>query len=288
MMRVPIRSVLVITGTVFTLASLAAEPLSEKAVKELSGFGTKAFGIKWTGRLVGANERDVIAVSDGITTLTLRKGSRTYIIHNNKLTHAKDKLQFVGTDAELKRTGIRILKATGSDLRQIAEVKVLQQRTQAALVDPQSQQSKLQPVQRGKRSLMITRQIDGIPVLSSRMMLNLDRADQIAFMELSWPDLSPEVIDMAKRLRKAVSDRFEAPPMEGATVESIQASILHSPAVGFYNDATAAIRVIYRPNSQNVGQKPVRYVDEDGKDVSQPRDVEAPREELVKRNPSYG
>lgn len=285
-MNALVKSFLILTSMVFGMTALAAERLSEQETTELSTFGAKVFGIRWAGPLVGANERDVIAVSDGVTTLTMRKGSRTYIVHNSKFTSAGERMQFTGTDADLRRVGMRILLGAGADRRQVAEVRILQQLTQAAEVDPTGGGPKFLPMRRGMRSLMITRQIDGIPVLSSRMMLDLDHAGRVAFMELNWPDISPDVIERARQLRKVASGRFEAPSMEGASVESIQASILHSPAVGFYNDATAAIRVIYRPDSKNVGQKPVRYVDANGNDVAQPRDIDAPREEPVKRSPS--
>jgi len=71
--------------------------------------------------------------------------------------------------------------------------------------------------------------------------------------------------------------------MEGARVEAVQPVILHSPAVGFYDDATAALRVIYMPDERQVGQKAVRYVDERGIDVTLPRDVDPPREAPVQR-----
>jgi hypothetical protein len=47
--------------------------------------------------------------------------------------------------------------------------------------------------------------------------------------------------------------------------------------------ATAAIRVIYRPNAKQVGQEAVRYIDERGEDVILPRDLDRPREEALKR-----
>jgi hypothetical protein len=282
-MSVSVRSLLAVAGALLATTAGAAEPLGAKEAKELGALGSKAFRIRWTGPLTGASERGVMAVSDGVTTLTTRKGSRTYIVHNRKLTQAPDKQQFSGSDAELQRLGLRMLQAAGADRRQVAEVRVLQQQTQAAEVYGQGQGPRLQPVQRGMRSLLVTRQIDGIPVPSSRVLLNLDRAGNVAFMELSWPDVGPEVVEAAQRLRKAAGERFEAPRMDGATVESVQASILHSPAVGFYNDTTAALRVIYRPDSKILGQKAVRYIDASGKDVGLPRDVDPPREEPVTR-----
>ncbi|HJV97214.1 MAG TPA: hypothetical protein VJ608_14305, partial [Albitalea sp.] len=133
------------------------------------------------------------------------------------------------------------------------------------------------------RTLMITRRIADVDVVSSRLMLNVDGAGRVAFMELAWPDISREVLDRAERYRKMVESQYVAPRLEGAEVESVQPVVLHSPAVGFYNDATAAIRVIYRPTARQVGQKAVRYVDERGEDVTLPRDVDRLREEPIKR-----
>jgi hypothetical protein len=82
---------------------------------------------------------------------------------------------------------------------------------------------------------------------------------------------------------KLAENKEVAPRLEGASVESVEAVVLHSPAVAFYNDATAAIRVIYRPNAKQVGQKAVRYIDERGEEVILPRDVDRLREEPLKR-----
>jgi hypothetical protein len=59
--------------------------------------------------------------------------------------------------------------------------------------------------------------------------------------------------------------------------------LLNSPAVGFYNDTAAAIRVIYRPTAKQVGQKAVRYLNERGEDVALPRDARLLREAPVTR-----
>lgn len=287
-MKTSIGIILAIGALLFAAPAPAADRLSEGEAKELGAFGAKAFGIQWSGPLVGGSDRGVVAVSDGVTTLTTRKGSRTYIVHDRKLRQAFDAQPFAGSDEELKQIGMRLLEAVGGNPREMAEVRVLQQSTQAAVRDPKSGGMKFEEASRGLRSLLITREIDGIPVLSSRVMLDVDRAGRIAFMELSWPDVSPQVLEAAKRLREVAAGHFEPPRMEGASVEAIQASILHSPAVGFFDDSIAAIRVIYRPDSKSVGQKPVRYVDESGKDVSLPRDVDAPREKPLKRSPRKG
>lgn len=257
--------------------------MDEKQTAELAALGAKNFGIKWQGHLVGANERGVMAVTDGVTTLTTRAGARIFIVHNRKEFPPSEQRAFQGSDAELKIFGMRLLQAAGAKEDEIADVNVLQQFTQSGELGADGKEVKMLRPRKSHRTLMITRRIADVDVVSSRLMLNVDGAGRVAFMELAWPDISREVLDRAERYRKMVESQYVAPRLEGAEVESVQPVVLHSPAVGFYNDATAAIRVIYRPTARQVGQKAVRYVDERGEDVTLPRDVDRLREEPIKR-----
>ena len=61
-------------------------------------------------------------------------------------------------------------------------------------------------------------------------------------------------------------------------MESVDAGIIHSPAVGFLMDIYPAIRVIYAPIDDRMGQKATRYVDRHGNDVPVPRQFDLPPE----------
>jgi hypothetical protein len=263
--------------------TIDSRQLDDKQAKELAAIGANNFGIKWEGPLVGAGEHGVSAVTDGVTTLTTRPGNRIFIIHSRKEFPPSDKNSFTASDAELKSIGMKLLLAAGAREDEIAEVRVLQQFTQSGETQPGSKVAKLLPIQKSHRTLLISRRVKGIEVVSSRLMLNVDSGGRAAFMELAWPDISSEVLDRAARYMKLAENKEVAPRLEGASVESVEAVVLHSPAVAFYNDATAAIRVIYRPNAKQVGQKAVRYIDERGEEVILPRDVDRLREEPLKR-----
>ena len=271
------------------LSGCAMEPradarrLDDDQANQLAALGTNDFGIKWQGRMVGAGEHGVRAVTDGVTTLTTHTGHRVFIIHNRKEFPPSEGTSFNGSDTELKSIGIKLLRATGVKEEEIADVQVLQQFTQSGEIGPVGKEVRVLPPQKSHRTLVIGRRVEGVEVVSSRLMLNVDGAGRVAFMELAWPDLNREVLDRASRYLKVAEAKQVVPRLEGAEVESVQAVILHSPAVGFYNDATAAIRVIYRPNAKQVGQKAVRYIDERGEDVILPRDLDHPREEALKR-----
>jgi hypothetical protein len=259
----------------------AAEPLSKKETARLEEMGSKVFGIRWAGTVHGARERGVVAVTDGTTTLTER-GARTFIIHDKKATTAADGKAFAGSDDELKKRGVRLLKAIGARSSEVLEAKVLQQMTQAVYQEPGGE-AKLQPPQKGRRTLLVTRQVDGVRVLSSRLLLDLDANGRVVFMELTWPAISKETTEMARRLQEVSKREFKPPAMEVATVESVQPVVLHSPAVGFFDDQIAALQIIYKPERPEVGKKPVRYVDAEGRDVKLPRQMEPLKEEPVQR-----
>lgn len=262
----------------------APRQLDETNAEELAATGSRDFGIKWEGRLIGASDRGVVAVTDGTTTLTNRAGERVFIVRNNKEFPPSDRAIFRGTDADLKNIGLKLLRASGAREDEVADVRVLQQYTQTAEVPPGNLPPRMTTLEKSHRALQIDRRIAGVDVISSRLLLNVDAEGRVAFMELAWPNISPEVLERSARLRRIATDRYTAPRMEGAEIESVQAVILHTPAVGFYNDATAAIRVIYRPTSPQIGQKAVRFVDERGQDVPLPRAIDPPREEALKRS----
>lgn len=278
-------SAVLIAGILSGCASRPEDPrqLDEKQVNELAEVGTNKFGILWNGNLAGARDQGVMAVTDGVTTLTTRAGSRTFIIHNRKEFPPSESNEFKGSDAELKSIGIRFLIASGAQQKEIADVQILQQFTQIGEKIGRGMEMRVQEPQTSHRTLLIRRRVAGIDVLSSRLLLNANSAGHIAFMELSWPDINSDMLERASRLRKIVDSRYVAPPLDGAEIEAVEPVLLHSPAIGFYNDTVAAIRVIYRPTARQVGQKAVRYLNERGEDVALPRDAKPLREEAVKR-----
>jgi hypothetical protein len=257
--------------------------LNEKQTTELAAVGSAKFGIRWEGNVRGVGKNGVIAVTDGVTTLTTRTGNRVFIVHNRKEFPPSDKTDFKGSDAELKNIGIKFLKASGAREEEIADVRILQHFTQVGEKIGDGKEVRMQEPQKSHRALLISRRIAGIDIISSRLLLNFNGFGRIAFMELNWPNIDRNVLERAMHLQKIAGNRYLAPQVPGAEIEAIQPVVLHSPAVGFYNDMTAAIRVIYRPTAPQIGKKPVRYIDERGEDVALPRSVDRPPEEPVKR-----
>lgn len=262
---------------------LGAEALDANATRKLQALGAEAFAIKWRARVVGVSERGVTAVSDGVTTLTARPEFRAYIVHNRQATEGPAAVGFAGSDGALREAGLKFLRVADVDRGEIADTRILQQLLQTGLHDRKRDITKVYPAQQGRRTLLVTRKVDDIPVVSSHLSVDLDRAGRIALMELSWPAIPARVREEARELRAALGGDFKPPEMEGATVESRDVVILHSPAASFHDDILAAIRVIYRPERKDMGKKPVRYLDGAGRDVPLPRETDPTKEERLTR-----
>jgi hypothetical protein len=72
---------------------------------------------------------------------------------------------------------------------------------------------------------------------------------------------------------------WRAPDLAGASVESAEAGIVHSPAVAMVMDVYPAIRVMYHPDDPRFGQRPVMHLDRHGQAVPIPRQFHGPIDE---------
>ena len=168
---------------------------------------------------------------------------------------------------------------------EIAETTILAEQAQEGRLDPDTGQIQVEPAYAGKRQALITRQIKELPVWSSSMLLGLNWDKSIGFLQLHWPEIPNEVLGRARKLQATVRQGWKPPDREGAKVESVEAGIIHSPAIGFVMDVEPAIRVIYAPTDESFGKKPVLYLDENGADVPIPRQFEKFEEPPIDKRP---
>jgi hypothetical protein len=145
-------------------------------------------------------------------------------------------------------------------------------------MNPDTRQLEVSPPRKDRRSLIVRRVVGGIPVLNSRLALDLDADGKITDLEVSWPVIEPKVLEEARRLQKIAAAEYKAPERKGARVESVQVAILHSPGAAFVEDQVAAIQVIYAPTDSRLGMKPVAYLDVEGRPVRIPRQMIAQTE----------
>jgi len=127
------------------------------------------------------------------------------------------------------------------------------------------------------------RAVDGLSVWSSYLVVGLTRDGEVGQLELHWPHLAPEVVKEANVLREIVKRGFEPPDVPDARVASIEAGIVHSPAIGFFMDSTAAIRLICIGDDSTMGRKPTLYLDRHGEPITPPRDIHPAKREQTER-----
>ena len=249
-----------------------AERLPTKDAARLRSIGTKVFRIQWGKKLVAVSDHGFQAITDNATTISYRPAGNAYFVQTGKAGLA-GKSAFRGTDRQLIERGRAILAGLGINKTEIADTKILQQYVTEGMMDPATRQVKVNPPKKDRRSLIVRRVVGGVPVLNSRLALDLDGEGRIAALELSWPRIEPKVLKEAARLQKIAKTEFKAPERKGARVESVQVGILHSPGASFVEDQVAAIRVIYAPTDAKVGMKPVAYLGMDGRPVAIPRQM---------------
>ncbi len=139
----------------------------------------------------------------------------------------------------------------------------------------------MEAIEPGKKWALTSRQVDGLPVFSSRATIALAPSGEIGFLEVHWPEIPAKVIEEARRYRELAGKDWHAPEQKGTRVESVTVGILHSPAAATALDILPVIRVIYAPLDKRIGKKPVAYLSLDGKPVTMPRVLlQPPREEL--------
>jgi len=177
----------------------------------------------------------------------------------------------------------RILERLGIPLAEVASETVLRETTQVGQFDRQTGRIRTEEPEEGKHIARLARAVERLPVWSSGVTLGLTRDRRPGYVQLHWPELSPRVLHEANRLRHRVSHGWEAPPHPGAKVESVEAGIIHSPAIAFLMDMHPVIRVVYRPAAGLRGQKPVLYLDRHGRPVPMPRQADIPAEPAVER-----
>jgi hypothetical protein len=124
--------------------------------------------------------------------------------------------------------------------------------------------------------------VEQLPVWSSHLQVGLTAKGDVGELELHWPRLTPEVVAEAQVLRRLVDAGFTPPKVAGASPESVEAGIIHSPAIGFFMDIVPTIRVIYAGDERG-GKKPTLFVDRHGELVSLPRQIEVLKPDAVGR-----
>jgi hypothetical protein len=192
-------------------------------------------------------------------------------VYDQRFSNTKETGVSRESDEVLLKRGRDLLERLKVPRAEIASEKVVQESTQVGERDQKTGQLRLEPIEPGKKWVHTTREIDGLPVFSSRATIGWMPDGEIGFLEVHWPEIPSRDLEVARRYREIAGKDWHAPELKGARVESVTAGILHSPAAATTMDIVPAIRVIYAPLDEHIGKKPVAYVDAEGKPVKMPR-----------------
>jgi hypothetical protein len=234
--------------------------------------GEEAFGLHFGEVVKSGSVANTMGIRTKEVLFSRRLDSRTYFVQDSRFGTGREAGCFRGTDEELLGAARKVLESIGIPSGEFGPVAVVQEHLQVASFDPVSKATKIEPPEKGDRFARIARCVGGVPVWQSSCLLGLTAGKQVGFLQLHWPEIPAVAVAEAIGLAHRLQDGWQVPACAEAVVESSEAGIVHSHAIGFVMDISAAIRVIYRPLSKGIGKKPVQYFDRHGKEVPAPRD----------------
>lgn len=230
---------------------------------ELKQLASKVFGVPSEKTVREGSQGNLFGFRTENVLVSKRTDSRTYFVHNESAGYRKPNGIFQGADAELVRVNRAIFKQLRISEQEIREEAVLQETLQTGQIEGNNG-LKLENPERGQKILKASRKVENVPVFSSSSTLNLDKDGKVAYLELHWPVISPEILREAKRLEYKIKQGWKAPEQPGARVESVEVGIVHSSATAQLLDIYPVIRVIYAVTEDGIGRKPVYYFDRNG------------------------
>jgi hypothetical protein len=245
--------------------STIERPELVKAARRIAGFDLGT-------RPTFATAANISGVRTRSLVFSQRRDSLTIFGRDEHYGHGRKLGTWTGPNRDLVATSRKVLRAAKIPAAEIRRVKVISERGAVAqrLTTGELQVERAELLSKVARA---ERRAAGVSVWSSYAVVGLTRDGKVGQLEIHWPDLSPAVLSEVKVLASIVERGFEPKDVPGAEVETVEAGIIHSPAIGFFMDVVPVIRCIYRANDDRLGKKPVLYFNRHGELASLPRDI---------------
>jgi hypothetical protein len=263
-------------------ATTPPSPLSRVCAGEIARVALTIAGFKISTREF-ASAGNVSGVRSKTQTFSSRHDSRTLFAMDSRYGYGAKAGAWVGDDKPVIAACRRVLRAAKVPSKEVATVDVVVEMGQVA--ERVSEETyRVHDAEILRKLGRVRRAVDAIPVWSSYVAIGLTRAGAIGSLELHWPELPAVAVREAKVLAMVVKRRtFQPPELADARPETVEAGIIHSPAIGFFMDVVPVIRVIYSNANPELRRKPTLYLDRHGRAVSMPRDIEQVRRDAVVR-----
>lgn len=238
---------------------------------ELAAAASRIAGFKFRKPEFGS-AANISGLRDATFVFSRRLDSRTLFATDSRYG-SKGKLgAWTGADKTAISTCRRILRAAGVPAAEIVKLDVVVEWGRSAERVSENEFKVHEPYVL-RKIVRATRAVDGIPVWKSYVSLGLTGRGNVGSLEVHWPELPTSAIKEARVLQSLVKRGFKPPDVPGARLESLEAGIAHSSAIGFYMDVVAAVRAIYIGESPEVGRKPMQYFNRHGEAIAVPRDI---------------
>lgn len=264
-----------------------ADYTDKAELTSIQRLATKTLGLKIDEVERQGSEHNFLAVKSDRILVSQRLDSRTYFVQDNFYGINNKAGVFKGDDKELQSFCFEVVKRFNINPDEINKAEVLHEKIQEGSFDGKTGKFTTGEPTLGRRMARCSRNVEGIPVFSSKMIVGLTQDKTVGFMELHWPVIPEATIKEGHRLRYKVKNGWKAPEQKGATIESVEAGIIHSAAAGFLMDIYPAIRVIYAPEKEGIGRKLMLHFDRHGNEVPIPREFdiacEKPKERGAKK-----
>lgn len=218
-------------------------------------------------------DRNMVGIRSKEVLLSRRLDSRTFFIQDERYGKGTSSGSFA-VDQELIRRARQVLIQLEVPEKEISQAIVLTEKAQAGQVDPATSTVRAGKIIESRKYVHASRTIEGIPIFSSRALIGLSKGQQIGFLEVHWPVIPESTLSEARKLQQTVQGGWRPPQQRGASIESVEAGVIHSPSVGFVMDIYPAIRVVYASEDKTIGRKLTDYLDDKGENVRVPRQFE--------------
>jgi hypothetical protein len=263
-------------------ATESESSLSRVVAGEVSRAASAIAGFKVSTREF-ASAGNISGVRSKTQTFSSRHDSRTLFATDNRYGYSAKAGAWVGDDKTVVAACRRVLRAANVPSKEIATVDVVVEMGQVA--ERMSEQKfRVHEAEMLRKLGRVRRAVDDVPIWSSYLMVGLTRAGAIGSLELHWPELPAVAVREATVLAALLKRRaFQPPELADARPETVEAGIVHSPAIGFFMDVVPVIRVTYSNANPELRRKPALYLDRHGQRVWMPRDIEHARREAVVR-----
>ena len=190
-------------------ANSGLSPEEQEIQKKTKQVAAESLGLKLEGSVDAGHKDNFSGLRTENITFTQRLDSRTYIAYDNRFSDTAKTGVYKEADEALLKRSHELLERLKIPVAEIAAEKVVTEKTQVGERDAKTGKFKMEAIEPGKKWALTSRQVNGIPVFSSRATIALAPNGEIGFLEVHWPEIPAKIRkELARARRKGHSRRI--------------------------------------------------------------------------------